>query len=350
MQKRALVVYTHPSTFVKGDVEILRQNFRVEEYRFTNNPPGRLPISLVIQKIFLLFTIYRFDLVYIWFADYHSFLPTLVSHLAGKHCVLVIGGYDVCREKKYRYGSLSKPLRAFMAISSMKMASDVLCVSANIARIVGTIAPKANKHVVYNGIRLPLPGDAKAFDEQDNQQPAYGNRSVLCVALASTLQSFYIKGIDRYNKVASKIPDTCFTLVGCTKQVFELAGIEPAKNLRIIPPIPHDQLYTLYSQSHVYCQFSRRESFSLSLAEAMYHQMIPVISTAGGMPEVTSGLGYTVYFNDSPQLCDQSIENAITAINQALNEPKHPTYQHHINQHFTLTTRAHQLAAVASLG
>ena len=348
MQKRALVVYTHPSTFVKGDVEIFRQIFHVEEYRFTNNPPCRLPLSLFVQKIFLLFTIYRFDLVYIWFADYHSFLPTLFSRLAGKRSVLVIGGYDVCREKKYRYGSLLKPLRAFIAVSSMKMASDVLCVSANIARIVGTIAPKANKMIVYNGIQLPS-SDQISVEKtiQDNHQT---KPSVLCVALVSSLQAFYIKGIDRYNKAASKIPDTCFTLVGCTKQVFELAGIEPAKNLRIIPPIPHDQLYTLYNQSHVYCQFSRRESFSLSLAEAMYHQMIPVISTAGGMPEVTSGFGHTVYFNDSPKLCNQSMEQAIEAINQALNQPKNPAFQHHIIQNFTLTTRTHQLTAVASLG
>lgn len=284
MKRRALFIYTHPSTFVKGDITILKKRYDVTEYCLKNQPKKVLPFSLIKQFFFLLFNIYRYDIVYIWFADYHSLSPVLFSRFTGKKSFLVIGGYDVCREKQYAYGSFSNKLRGSFAYLSIRYATQNLCVSKNIERIVAAIVPKSNRTTVYNGVSIKT-----EFDGTQDKE-----RIVLCVALVSTLQAFYIKGIDRYNSLAKEMGDTHFTLVGCSPDIFTKAGIKKAKNLRVIPALEHSKLALLFSKAKVYCQLSRRESFSLALAEAMYHNCIPVISNTGGMPEVTGGLGYCI--------------------------------------------------------
>ncbi|HCT94955.1 MAG: hypothetical protein A2X19_10260 [Bacteroidetes bacterium GWE2_39_28] len=324
MGSRSLFIYTHPSTFVKGDITILKKRYDVTEYCFKNNPKKRLPFSLTGQFFYLLFNIYKFDLVYIWFADYHSLLPVLFSRLTGKKCFLVIGGYDVCREKKYRYGSFSSSVRASFAYLSIRYATKNLCVSKNVERIVAAIVPKSNHTTVYNGVTIKT-----EFDGTQQKE-----RIVLCVALVSTLQAFYIKGIDRYNSLAEEMSDTHFTLVGCNPSIFEKAGIKKAKNLRIIPVLEHSKLALLMSRSKVYCQLSRRESFSLALAEAMYHNCIPLITNTGGMPEVTGGLGYCINPESSHfTLC------LAEAVRKALEEPLNTALRKRIEQNFSASHR-----------
>ncbi len=356
MSSSALFIYTHPSTFVKGDITILNERYDVKEYRFTNNPKRRLPASLIGQFFYLLFNIYKFDLIYIWFADYHSLIPVIFSRLTGKKCYLVIGGYDVCREKRYSYGSFSNKTRALFAFLSIRYATTNLCVSKNIERIVSAIAPKSKHITVYNGVNIK-----SEFDGTEEKEPV-----VLCVALVSTLQAFYIKGIDRYNNLAKEMADTHFTLVGCNPAIFEKAGVKKAKNLRVVPALEHSKLALLMSKSKVYCQLSRRESFSLALAEAMYHNCIPVITNTGGMPEVTGGLGYCItpgtsagtilsehqatnsqgYANTNCSVQHTSnnqnpdlIHNLAEAVRKALEQPPATLYRERIEQNFTASQR-----------
>lgn len=428
MNDNLLFIYTHPSSFVKGDISILEENFKVSKYHFVNNPKSKLPISLLRQLLFLIFNIHKFRIIYIWFADYHSLLPILFAKLFGRKSCLVIGGYDICREKKYNYGSLCKPLRAFMSVTSIKQATLVLAVSENVVRTLNSIAPTANTILIYNGIPIPdtntpitnnnilnstsqtntslnhksspehntsqkintsnyntntsteqntsqninspnnnlststeqntsqyinTPNNNLSTSPEQNTLSYYTTlerddndtptRSVLCVALVNTVQTFYIKGIDRLNKIAHELTDTPFILIGCREEIFALAKTAPAPNLKIIPPVPQGQLLSYYKQCHVYCQPSRRESFSLSLAEAMFHNMIPVVSTAGGMPEVVQQHGYTIYMNDSPTIQESSIKQMTSAITKALSQHKNPQYKEHIIKHFSLHIRKEKI-------
>lgn len=358
---KVLFIYTHSSTFVRGDISILRKRYNIREYQFKNNPKSQLPLSLFKLFVYLLFNIYKYKIIYIWFADYHSFLPILFAKFFGKRVLLVIGGYDVCREKKYHYGSFSKPLRAYMALRSIKWATCNLCVSKNIGRTVKAIAPNAKTATIYNGVlvlgqesNLTVPKSeisetaAKRIDLITNNTP---QRDVLCVALVSTVQAFYIKGINRYNRVAALLPNVQFTLVGCSASIFAKAGERPSSNLTIVEAIPHEQLQGYYRSSHVYCQFSRRESFSLSLAEAMSSGMIPVISTAGGMPEVTGGLGFSIYFyekNLKPNVVTSRVEQGVATnseqeaaqlVEKALKMEKSEIFRERVIQNFTLEKR-----------
>ena len=220
-----------------------------------------------------------------------------------------------------------------------------MCVSKNIERIVAAIVPKSNHTTVYNGVSIKT-----EFDGTQDKE-----RIVLCVALVSTLQAFYIKGIDRYNSLAKEMGDTHFTLVGCSPDIFTKAGIKKAKNLRVIPALEHSKLALLFSKAKVYCQLSRRESFSLALAEAMYHNCIPVISNTGGMPEVTGGLGYCInaevtcnqVFSKSLQFISNETNSESSdsthcladAVRKALDEPLNTAFRKHIEQNFSASHR-----------
>lgn len=335
--RRILFIYTRTSTFINGDLEILSGRHIVTSLEVDNTTPLKQFFALIKEFFFLLTQINSHDVIYIWFADYHSFLPAIFARLARKKCYLVIGGYDTCRVKKYKYGSFVNPVRGFMTRISMKLATLNLCVSQYVERVVKAVAPGASTEVIYNGMR---------FEPATVNKPG-GTPGVLCVALAASPQSFHIKGVDRFIALAAAMPHCNFTLVGADMdRIWFLTGKLPA-NLTILPKVEHSRLRKFYIQSNVYCQLSRRESFSLALAEAMNHGCIPVITRAGGMPEVTGGLGESVFaltgdsFKTSGE--NMALESAVEAVNRALSNTDRAAQAERIRTHFTFEKRAARL-------
>ncbi|MEA5004915.1 MAG: glycosyltransferase family 4 protein [Rikenellaceae bacterium] len=319
-KQKALFIYTRLSTFVKGDLDILSEAFSVTTLQVNNTSQSKQLLSLIRQLFFLLFNIRKYDFVYIWFADYHSFLPILFSKLAGKRSYLVIGGYDVCRIKKVRYGSFVNPIRGYCARFSMSNATLCLCVSNHIERIVRFISKNANTKVVYNCVTLK--------DETPYELPSSG---ILSVTIAASTQSIYVKGVDRIIALAGVMQEVPFTLIGVDKTIVEsICGPTPS-NLTIVDRIAHEELISYYKRSKVYCQMSRSESFALSLAEAMYYNCIPVVANTGGMPEVTGGLGYIVDAND--------IDICVKTLYKALEHKSSGEYRKVIREKFSVSER-----------
>ena len=329
-KQRALFVYSRISSFVKGDIEILEKSFRVTALSVDNSSKTKQFAALTKEFFYLIFNLLRFDFVFIWFADYHSFLPVLFSKLFHKKVYLVIGGYDVCRVKNLGYGSFSNPVRGFMTLYSIKNATRNLCVSEYIERVVRAIAPQSKRKIVYNGITF---SDNQKYNFEDSV--AKKERMVLSVALSSTSQSFFIKGVDRFIAVARAIPQIQFVIVGVdSKKMNHLINSVP-DNLSIIPKVAHTALTSYYEKATVYCQLSRKESFSLSLAEAMYFNCVPVISNSGGMIEVTGGMGKTV----SGDIVDETA----SAIINAMETGSSPLFRKRVEEKFTVQIRSEAL-------
>jgi len=346
-RKRVLFVYTRSSTFISGDIEILSRHFDVSTLITDNRNPARQSAELIRQLFYLILNIRKFDFVYIWFADYHSWLPAFFAKLYGKKCYLVLGGYDVCRVKQYGYGSFVNPLRGWMARDSMKRASANLCVSNHVKRIAEKLASATPAYLLYNGISFP--------DSSKTRLPADGGRGgILCVALARTKQSYKIKGIDRYLALAQAMPSFKFTLIGADPEKAGVAKTDIPKNVKIIPELEHKSLTEYYHKSKVYCQLSRRESFSLALAEAMFHGCMPLTTKAGGMPEVSGGLGEIIYAADSDTFNredhESSVHEAINAVARlaAESEDYAPAMRERVMTLFTLEKRERDLLSIIS--
>lgn len=283
--KKILFIYANYSGFVKTDNEILSSEFDVTQYHFIPST-GMFAIFLQLfrQFVFLLFNIRSFDVVYIWFADLHSFLPVLLAKLTCRKCFLVIGGYDVCRIPSLHYGVFCSKLRGFAAVYSMKNSTLNLPVSNYVARKVKAITRKDNFKTIYNCVNIKIPDPIIKI----------ARTLVLTVGQIDTERSFLLKGIDTFVEVARLLPGIPFCIAGFDqKKLAHLQRNFPG-NIEVLGNIGHDQLPNLYLHTKIYCQLSRSESFGVALAEAIYLGCFPVVTNEGGMPEVVKNKEYIV--------------------------------------------------------
>ncbi len=285
MKKKILFIYTNYSTFVKTDFEILASEHEVTKYQFKPvKGLAKTAWQMLRQLFFLLFNIWKFDAVFIWFADYHSFLPVLFSKLVGKKSFVVIGGYDVVKMPKLNYGVFISKFRGFCAIFSMKNSSLNLAVSKNVERKVRWIAPESNIKLVYNCVNI---SDEKEINPGKEDL-------VLTVAFIDSERTFYLKGIDTFIEVAKLLPEIKFTIVGLDKNMTGQILKNLPKNLELVEGVNHSELQNYYKKAKIYCQFSRSESFGVSVVEAMYFGCIPFVTNVGGMPELVEKNGRIV--------------------------------------------------------
>ncbi len=285
MAKKILFIYTNFSTFVKTDFEILSEEHNVKRYQF-KPVKGLLKtaIKMIRQLVFLLLNIWKFDTVYIWFADYHSFLPVLFAKLTGKKSFLVIGGYDVVKMPKLNYGVFTSKFRGFCAIYTMNHSTLNLAVSKNVERKVRWIAPESNVKLVYNCVNI---SDEKEINPEKEDL-------VLTVAFIDSERTFYLKGIDTFIEVAKLLPEIKFMIIGLDKTMTGQILKNLPKNLELIGSVNHSELQNYYKKAKIYCQFSRSESFGVAVVEAMYFGCIPVVTNVGGLPELIGKTGRIV--------------------------------------------------------
>ncbi len=289
MHKQSILfVYVNYSTFVKADFEILSTFANVTKYQFK---PGRGIIrtgfKLIKQFLFLILNIWKYDAVFIWFADFHSLLPTLMAKILGKRSFVVVGGYEVERNKNLHYGVLFSKIRGFFCVCSIKICSLNLTVSKYLDRKVKYIATKSKRHLVSNCVDFKhIPNNP---DERENL--------VITIGIIENELTYFRKGIDTFIEVARRLPDFQFIIIGLDKTKLTHLLTDLPGNLLIFGIISHDELPGYYRRSKFYFQLSRAESFGVVIAEAMLYGCIPVVTNEGGMPELIGNTGYIVKRN-----------------------------------------------------
>ena len=218
-RKSVLFVYTSLSSFVKNDFQTISNVHKVKKYHF-KPVRGILKnaLEMIRQFFFLLLFGWKYDLFYCWFADYHSFLPVLFAKIFRKKAVVVIGGYDVCRIRKLKYGAFCSPFRGWFCASSMRMATTLLTVSGHVDRKAKTIAPGTRRKMIYNCVTLENPATTDQLK----------NDTILTVGLIGNERTFYLKGIDTFIETARLLPGF----------KFEIVGINPAKLARKLENLP----------------------------------------------------------------------------------------------------------------
>lgn len=283
-REKILFVYKEPSTFVKTDRQILAEKYDITDYCF--HPVrgiGKTALEMAKQLIFLLLNGWKFDKTYIWFADYHSFLPVWYARLFGKKSFLVIGGYDICRERSLTYGAFCSKFRGFFTAQSIKKATVNLTVSKYVDRKVGFVFPKVKHEMIYNCINM-----------QTNETAKQKEKLILCVALIESQRTFLRKGIDTFLELAVHVPDYRLVLIGPNKAAMALFPNPLPENVSVFERLPHAELASYFEKASFYCQLSRVEIFGIAIGEAMLNYCIPLVTNEGGMPEVVEKTGVIV--------------------------------------------------------
>ncbi len=322
MPEKPIILFIHfgASSFVKEDLAILNTTGRVKVFHFKASKSAfSLLTNFISQLVWLLKNIRSCDLVYSWFSDYHSFLPTVFSKWFGVPSITVLGGFDCNRIEPLNYGIFCSSWRApfgkyVLRNSSLLLPVDKTLIKTDpIAKKWGKAHPNGVSYNVpdFNNkwIALPTGYDPKNW----NTGPAERPKTICTAALCSNHRTALIKGWDLFIETSKLLPDFEFRIVGADPLfISELKErYKPGNNLEFIPPVPREELENIYHQSSVYTQLSRAEGLPNVLCEAMMCGCVPVGSAVFGIPHGIGDTGFIIQEPD-PKTIASAIKQAHT--------------------------------------
>jgi len=306
--KKILFIKISNSTFILKDEEILNQHFEVTSYFYGTEKGFKAGFSLIKQFFYLLLNTWKYDLIYIWFADYHSFLPTLFAKLFRKKSVIIVGGNDAVSIPEIEYGIFyKKDLRSRVASWSYTLTNLILPVHKSLIEGVNDYVTKKGLNI---GVKAFVKGLKTKFVElptgYDHEKWFLKNhiskeQMVVTVAGIHNMKTYRGKGIDLFIEVAKKTPDATFVIIGLTSEMANFIKKNKPDNVDLQTYIPNDKLADYIAKAKVYCQFSLTEGLPNSLCEAMLCECIPVGSSVNGIPDGIGNTGYILKERDVVQ-------------------------------------------------
>jgi glycosyltransferase involved in cell wall biosynthesis len=283
---RLLYVHSRRASFVAIDREILAERYEVEDLY----QPGRWPNLLAVVRGVL-----RADVVFGWFASWHTFFPITLAWLLRKPSVLIIGGFDTANMPDIGYGYQQGGIRRAASLWIMRRARRLVTNSnyslSEIER--NTPIPPERVSVVHHGVPDPF-----------GEEPRAKEREALTVG-AIDHTTLVQKGQLPFVEAARLVPDARFTFAGkwLDDSVEELRA-RAGDNVRFTGWLSDDDLHATYRRAAVYVQASRHEGFGLAVAEAMLAGCVPVVMNVTAMPEVVGDAGVLIESQEPDAVAD----------------------------------------------
>ena len=275
-RRRILYVHSRKASFVAMDREILAERFEVEDLY----QPGRWPHPLKLVRGVL-----RADLVFGWFASWHTFFPITLASLLRKPSVLVIGGFDTANMPDIDYGHQRGGLRRHASRWIFRRATRLITNSSySLTEIErNTPIPSSRITVVPHGV-----------PDRVDEVPAAKDRLALTVG-AVDHGTLVQKGQGPFVQAARELPNVAFVVAGkWLDDAVEQLRAQAGPNVEFTGWLSDEELLDLYRRARVYVQASRHEGFGLAVAEAMLAGCVPVVMNATAMPEVVGDAGVLI--------------------------------------------------------
>ena len=188
-KEKILFIYPHRSTFVIKDIEYLKKKFTVEEVyiRFSKDLFGSIFRTLKIP-----FYIFGKEIIFIWFAGLHAFIPTIISKLFGKKIVIFVGGYDAAKVPDINYGIFCNPFKAFLTTQTYRFCDLILPVDESLGK---DILENTNLNIANKIITVPTGYNLKKWKPTPNIKR---KNKVLMVGIANSEEVMKRKGIPTF--------------------------------------------------------------------------------------------------------------------------------------------------------
>jgi glycosyltransferase involved in cell wall biosynthesis len=289
-----LFVHNGAAQFVRLDLEELRKRYRVTECYLRSRWVN--PVTIWRQ-------VRTHDLIFGWFASWHTFLPLVFARLSGKPSVLVVGGYDVANMPQIGYGHQRGGLKKWVSRWTMRLATRLITFSnysGDEAERNASIL-KEQVSTIYIGVPDPFVSLPQ------------GQRGRIALTVGNVDRSNLLrKGHEAFVRTAALMPDVNFVLAGAWQDsaVDHLRAIA-TPNVTLTGWLSDEALGDYYRRASVYVQPSLHEGFGLSVAEAMLAGCVPVVSRVGSLPEVTGNSGIFVD-TPAPAAIAKAIAEALT--------------------------------------
>ncbi|MBT5760751.1 MAG: glycosyltransferase family 4 protein [Candidatus Marinimicrobia bacterium] len=322
--KNIFYIISGETGFKKTDEEILKSLGNVRKMDYTSKTSYFNPI-VWINLIWC-------QSIVIWFASVHAIPVILLNYLFNKRLIIIAGGFDVANEPIMRYGGMRGKSRAIIGKWILSRAHSIIAVSkSNKKEIVENARVDVNKiELIYNAIDLKKP------NKRINKK-----QQVLTVGEINE-ETYLRKGLDRFIKVAEKLPLIQFIHIGkwtnnkgiqCHKMINYVKSISPS-NIKYLGFIDKKELDNFYEESKIYLQLSRHEAFGVSVVEAMSYGCVPIVFNAYALPEVVGNNGFII--NNIGE-CKQAINKIVTGL---------PNLTIDFNPKFNLTHRQSEFERV----
>ena len=309
-----LYIYTARRSFVNTDIAILGKQFPTTSYHFKTEVKSATPLSFLRQFFYLLFFGWKYDVFICFFAGYHSVLPSWFAKWTGKKCILFLGGTDCFKYPSFHYGNFTKKWYGKATCISAHNASLLVPVSANLIQSTSAYyTVDSSDQGIYHWC-APLSTPYQIIPLEYNAQRLYRRdvprkeNSFISVAFGIQGSSFVRKGIDKMIMIAKHFNQFSFTIIGCDAKEFP---VEIPANVKVIPPVPYDQLPEYYSQHQFYLQLSIAEGFPSAICEAMLCECIPIGSDVAAIPAIIDGNGFLVKERND-ELILKTVQEAVT--------------------------------------
>ena len=298
-----LFIKPSESTFINKDEHFLRQDYhtKVHFYRYGNFI--RHLVSQMLLKLWLLKNIFTANILFIWFADYHAFLPIFFGKLFRKKSILALGGYDVNSIPELNYGVFTKRLRGWCARYALRNADFLLPVVNSLQEEIKRRVAKIKGKIQV----VPFGFDAGILKADGRKRKT---ETVLTVASVSDPTRMKIKGVDFFVQVAAAMPGVQFAIIGVDGEARAFVENQKSPNLTVIGKLDYEDLIEHFQKAKVYAQFSLIEGLPNAVCEAMLCECIPVGTNIGGIPEAVGDCGFI--------LENKTVGFAASAIKQAL--------------------------------
>jgi glycosyltransferase involved in cell wall biosynthesis len=283
---RLLYVHSRKASFVALDREILAERFEVEDLY----QPGRWPNPAQVIG-----GLRRADVVFGWFASWHTFFPITLAWLLRKPSVLIVGGFDTANMPDIGYGYQQGGLRRWASRWIMRRAGRLITNSeyslSEIER--NTPIPPSRVTVVHHGVPDPF---ADAPGDKERMAMTVG-----AIDSGTLVQ----KGQLPFVQAARELPDVRFVFSGkWLDDSVERLRAEAGGRVEFTGWVSDDELHALYRRAAVYVQASRHEGFGLAVAEAMLAGCVPVVVNATAMPEVVGDAGVLIESQRPEEVAD----------------------------------------------
>ncbi len=265
------------------DLDLLKEHYEVGEW---------FARSRRIDPVRLWRAVRSHDLVYGWFASWHTFLPLLFARIQGKPSVLVTGGYDVANLPEIGYGLQRGGMAKLVSRATLRLSTRLVANSRFSRLEAETNAGISSERVtvIYHGI--PARFGEQAGHDMDNAISSLPRERMALTVGNVTRPNLSRKGLEPFVRAAALLPDVAFVLAGkwWDDSIDYLKSIA-SPNVEFTGRVEDRTLLDYYRRASVYVQVSKHEGFGMSLAEAMLAGCIPVVVKQGALPEVAGDCG-----------------------------------------------------------
>lgn len=304
MKKKKRIIYVYPvaTAFTERDVQMLKDNFEVIEFEFTQNPIT-LPFFYILQLFQLLWSLPKTDFYLSFFSGYHTVLPVWLGKTFGIKTIIQCGGTDAVNMPAIAYGNFRKKWLRMATAYSFKNCYKILPVANALVASEYHFDPihpfKQGLKNLIPDLKTPIEVIQNGFDADfwQKEKQSRTPKSFITVAKGiSHAPRAKVKGIDLIEAVAKKFPEASFSLVGDEKY------LPKAPNIKVFGTMSPFRLKEMYNSHEFYLQLSSSEGFPNALAEAMLCGCVPIGSAVGDIPEMIDGIGWLLPRKDERQL------------------------------------------------